>query len=196
MLVSIQSMKPSPSSKCARQPNIPRASTHIHIERPSRHLPRLTRHIPIAEILPPDIESDSARSTRRQRHLLEAAKLLGRRSRSARRQTKIQLSDLGAGHSAVVCDLCSNGGDGIEETDGASWAWGGAASGLVGVGGGEGGVAEGCVGFGLVSTKTIFRMIEGITYIDRSRTRSEERWLPCRNAYSRCTSLRGSCRCH
>jgi hypothetical protein len=133
MLASIQSMKPSPSSKRPRQPNIPRACTHIHIKRPSRHLPRLISHIPVAKILPANIKSDSTRSARHEVHLLETTELLRRRSRSARRQTKIQLSDLGAGHSAVVCDLCGNGGDGIEETDGAPWAWGGAAGGLVGV---------------------------------------------------------------
>jgi hypothetical protein len=157
MLDTLQPKPSSPFSKRPRQPNIPRARSHKHIECPSRHLPCLTCHIPIAKILPPNIESNSARSTRRQRNLLETAQLLRRRSRSARWQTKIQLSDFSAGHGAVVCDLCRDCSDSIEEADGTTWARSGAAGGLVGVGGGEAGVAEGCVGFEVVSECCRFR---------------------------------------
>ena len=103
--VFIQPTTSSPILKRPRQPNIPRACTHKHIERPSRHLPRLTCHIPVAQILPANVESDSTRSARHQVHLLETAQLLRRRSWSTGRQTEIELSDFGASHGAVVCNF-------------------------------------------------------------------------------------------
>jgi hypothetical protein len=160
MLKSVFATQPSPTSKRARQTNIPRASTHIHIESPHWHLPRLTAYIPVAKILPANVESDRTGSARSQRHLLETAELLRRRSWRARRQTDVQLCDFGASHGAVVCDLRSHGGDSIEETNNASWAWSGAACGLVGVGGGQAGVAERCVGFVDVSRCSLVDQLE------------------------------------
>lgn len=128
------------------QPDIPRAAAHKDIERPHRRNPRLRKHIPIAKILPPNIERHCGALARAQRHLLEAAQLLGRRCGRRRRQADVELCHLGGCDGAAVEDRAGHGRDvGVEARGSAGGEGRLRHAGFVEVGGGQGGVGEGGV---------------------------------------------------
>lgn len=65
------------TSKRACKTDVPRTSAHIYVESARRHFPRLTAHIPVAQVFPTNVECDRLGCAWCQGDFLEPTQLLG-----------------------------------------------------------------------------------------------------------------------